>query len=204
MFTGIIQSTGAITWLERSPALTHVGIHLPGQMLEGVHLGASISVDGVCLTVVHQGENALFFDIVEETLKRTTLKDLKMNQTVNIERALKMGDELGGHVLSGHVMGTASVHKIESPSPEQRKIHFSCPADWMDFLFIKGFIAINGASLTLVDVDRSGLFSVHLIPETLKATNLSALKVNQLVNIEIDYQTQTIVQTVKNFLAQQK
>lgn len=201
MFTGIVQGTGIISWLEASRQFAQIGIQFPENLLIHLKIGASVSVDGVCLTVVRQENARVYFDIVAETLNCTTLRYLTLNQTVNLERALKIGDEMGGHQLSGHVIGTAQLSEIETPSPLQRKFHFNCPTEWSDYLFPKGFVAINGVSLTLVD-STPGQFSVHLIPETLRLTNLGSLQVSDTVNIEIDYQTQAIVQTVKRYLNQ--
>ena len=204
MFTGIVQGTGIVVKLNTLHNLTQVGVTVPPSLSQNIQQGASVSIDGVCLTVVGQEGNTFYFDIVAETLNCTTFRNLYINQVVNIERALKMGDELGGHLLSGHVMGIASVTLIEKPTPEQSKLFFTWPEKWMCYIIPKGFIAINGVSLTVVDTDPSGIFSVHLIPETLATTNLSALKVTAAVNIEIDYQTQVLVQTVQRFLATQK
>ena len=200
MFTGIVQGKGQLTWIKKQANMTHIGVMLPENLLNNINIGASISLDGACLTVVKQEKNIIFFDIVSETLNRTTFSGVVLNQIMNIERSLKMGDELGGHQLSGHIMGTAKLLDIKYPSEEQRILTFQCPEKWMSYILPKGYVAINGASLTVVDTDMAGKFSVHLIPETLAATNLSELKVQESVNIEIDYQTQAIVTTVENYL----
>lgn len=207
MFTGIIQGKGHLHWIDRQPLITHIGVKLPENLLENINIGASISLDGVCLTVVKQEKDIIFFDIVSETLNRTTFDGLELNQTINIERALKMGDELGGHQLSGHIMGTAMLSHQTSPCDQQRILTFQCPAEWTSYILPKGYIAINGASLTVVETkftSELGEFSVHLIPETLEATNLSNLSVDARVNIEIDYQTQAIVAAVENYLKNNK
>tara|TARA_R110002110_G_scaffold383245_4_gene594660 strand:- start:21904 stop:22518 length:615 start_codon:yes stop_codon:yes gene_type:complete len=200
MFTGIVQGKGQLTWIKKQPNMTHIGVRLPENLLNNINIGASISLDGTCLTVVKQEKNIIFFDIVSETLNRTTFSGVALNQIMNIERSLKMGDELGGHQLSGHIMGTAKLLDIRYPSEQQRILTFQCPEKWMSYILPKGYVAINGASLTVVDTDMAGKFSVHLIPETLAATNLSELKIQESVNIEIDYQTQAIVTTVENYL----
>ena len=204
MFTGITRGKGILCHLNRQENFAQIGVLLPESLCQNIQKGASISLDGVCLTVVQQTENVIFFDLVAETLQRTTFDHLKLNHVFNIERALKFGDEIGGHILSGHVMGVAQVEQIINPSDQQRIIHFSCDPAWMDYILPKGFIGINGASITIVDAFAKGGFSVHLIPETLAVSNLGTLSLSDSVNIELDHQTQTIVNTVKAFLKQSK
>lgn len=158
-------------------------------------MGASVAVDGVCLTVVAIEQRCVAFDVIEETLRRTTLGSLRPGDEVNIERSLKFGDEVGGHLLSGHVMGTARIEEVRQGNCQQ-EVWFGCPPEWMEAILPKGYIAIDGASLTVVDVEV-GRFSVHLIPETLRVTTLGNKGVGDLVNIEFDLQTQAIVATVK-------
>lgn len=204
MFTGIVQGVGTIACLKGNTALLNIGIVLPSDLTTNILPGASISVDGVCLTVVAQQQSTVFFDIIQETLKRSTLANLQVGQRVNIERALKIGDELGGHLLSGHIFGTATLTQTEQPTPEQKKLTFQCPAAWAKFLFQKGFIAINGTSLTISNCESNGVFSVCLIPETINRTNLGTLALNDKVNIEIDNQTQISVETIERYLEAKK
>ena len=139
--------------------------------------------------------------MIGETLQRTTLKQLGKGDFVNIERAARFGDEIGGHLLSGHIMGTAHIESIERTA-HNCVMWLRCSLEWGKYLFSKGYIALNGASLTLVDVEKAtGLFSVHLIPETLRQTTLGAKKAGDLVNIEIDAQTQAIVETIEGLYA---
>lgn len=199
MFTGITQGIGILKYLDRQPHMAHIGVALPDNLSIGIDQGASISLNGVCLTVVKQSGSVVYFDVIEETLLRTTFSDVTVGYLFNVERALKFGDELGGHILSGHVMGTALVQKVEDRDGQQKVLHLQCPTTWMDYILPKGFIALNGASLTIVETTCDG-FSVHLIPETLKVTNLGQLKADDQVNVEIDHQTQTIVTTVQEYL----
>ena len=162
-------------------------------------LGASIAINGVCLTVVSYQEQTsdtqINFDIISETLRVTNLGTLKVGDSVNLERSLKMGDELGGHIVSGHVQSTASlVNKTQTDT--NCTLTFAIDPKWMAFIYHKGFITINGVSLTVGEVSDD-TFCVHLIPETLARTNLSLLVVGDLVNIECDQQTVTIVNTLK-------
>jgi riboflavin synthase len=202
MFTGIVQGIGNVLSIESRPNFKHVVIGMNPEWLADLKIGASISIEGVCLTVVNFTSETAEFDIIGETLQRTTLKDLREADAVNIERAARFGDEIGGHLLSGHIMGTASVDSVERIG-DNCVMWLCCPKEWMKYLFSKGYIALNGASLTLVEVDKAvGRFSVHLIPETLRKTTLGTKKARELVNIEIDAQTQAIVETVESFYAQ--
>src|SRR5262249_50381006 len=156
------------------------------ELLSSLHKGASIAISGVCQTVVDFNATSIWFDAIEETLKRTTLKHLQIGQHLNFELAACFGDEIGGHILSGHVFGTAVIDQIERFT-HHNILTVRCPIEWTKYLFEKGFIALDGASLTLVDVDCSkGLFTVHLIPETLKRTTFSHKKEGDLVNLELE------------------
>jgi riboflavin synthase len=142
--------------------------------------------------------------VIAETLERTTLKNLAPGQIVNIERSAKIGDEIGGHILSGHIFATAEITQITPLGEEQKILTFKAPKILGKYLFPKGYIALNGVSLTLVETDIEGGFTVHLIPETLRATTFGQSHVGDLVNVEIDSQTQAIVHTVENFLRMNK
>lgn len=193
MFTGIVQKLVPVTAIEKTPRLLKYAICL--EESPSVELGGSISIDGVCQTVVKKEGKNIWFDAIEETLKKTTLKELQVGQRVNMERAARMGDEIGGHIVSGHVYGTAKIVSIH-----HNVYLFHCPAEWMKYFFEKGFIAVDGVSLTVVDVDMKGAFSVHLIPETLSRTTLGIKSVGDLVNIELDSHTQAIVDTVERVM----
>ncbi|MGO1659013.1 MAG: riboflavin synthase subunit alpha [Marinobacter sp.] len=194
MFTGIVQGLADVEAVTSATGLSTFAIRLPDNSAEGVTTGASVAINGTCLTVTSQTDNTLFFDAMQETLKLTTLGTLKPGQRVNFERAARIGDEIGGHLLSGHVHATASVVKIMRPE-NNVTIWFEIPDQWADYIFPKGYIAINGASLTIGEV-TGNRFNVHLIPETLRATTFGAIEEGMSVNIEIDSQTQTIVDTL--------
>lgn len=203
MFTGIVQTKAPISFLEASPKLIRYAVKLPSNLLTNLQIGASIAIHGACQTVVEIKGNEVFFQAIEDTLKRTTIPNYKIGQFVNIERSAKMGDEIGGHVLSGHVMGTGEIIDIKSPSAEQRVLTVRVPSAWMKTILHKGFIAVNGASLTVGEVyPNDGVFTLNLIPETLKMTTFGEAQVGEKVNIEIDSQTQAIVETVERILAQ--
>jgi len=204
MFTGIVQGTAPIKSLEANNRILRYSVELPASLLDGIQLGASVSIDGCCQTVVKVEGSDLYFQAISETLKRTTMASYKLGQEVNIERSARFGDEIGGHILSGHVMGTASLHKVERVASENVIFSLKCDSKWMSYIFEKGFIAVDGASLTVVDVFEEGMFTVHLIPETLKRTTFKHKTVGSLFNIEIDSQTQAIVQTVERLLYREK
>lgn len=183
MFTGIVKGQGKVI------SLSPLEIHFPTEMLPQLELGASVAVDGVCLTVTRIETHAVFFDVIEETLRCTTLGTLKPGDLVNLERSARFGDEIGGHLLSGHVIDTVEI--IEAKANVRR---FACP--WMRYIFPKGYVAIDGISLTVVETTPDS-FTVHLIPETLARTSLGWKGVGDRVNLEIDSQTQVIVDTVQ-------
>ncbi|MGM0767185.1 MAG: riboflavin synthase subunit alpha [Pseudomonadota bacterium] len=194
MFTGIVQGVATIEKVSPAPGLNTYAIRLPAGHCEGVTIGASVAINGACLTVTRQQGDCLYFDAMQETLKLTTLGRVNEGDRVNFERAARIGDEIGGHLLSGHIHTTATVTSIERPD-NNVTIEFEVPQAWARYIFPKGYIAINGASLTIGDVTQNR-FNVHLIPETLRATTFSDLREGDMVNIEIDSQTQTIVDTL--------
>ncbi|NCF96719.1 MAG: riboflavin synthase subunit alpha [Euryarchaeota archaeon] len=197
MFTGIVAGTGRITELEGNDVIRIV-IDFAMVSTEGLVEGASVSVDGVCLTVVDIDEQYISFDAIPETLSLTTLGEKIVGNWVNLERALKMGDELGGHLLSGHIMGVGEI--IERSSGEDYlDLLIDCPDDILKFVQQKGYIAIDGISLTIGEVDDGG-FALHLIPETMKLTTIGGKQLGEHVNIEVDSMTQTIVSTVERVL----
>ncbi|WP_165855377.1 riboflavin synthase subunit alpha [Marinobacter sp. JSM 1782161] len=194
MFTGIVQGQAHVVSVDQKPGLATYVLEFPADQVEAVAIGASVSINGTCLTVTRQAGNRLWFDAMQETLTLTTLDSLKAGDRINFERAARIGDEIGGHLLSGHVHTVAEVSRIEAPE-NNRTLYFRVPAHWMKYIFAKGYIAINGASLTIGEVEGD-TFNVHLIPETLRVTTFGDLTVGDSVNIEIDSQTQTIVDTL--------
>ena len=195
MFTGIVQGQGQVTAMD-SGEYTKVTIALPNS--ENLRIGDSVSVSGVCLTAVEIHDASVQFDIIPETLSRTNLKELQIGDHVNIERALRYGDEVGGHLLSGHIMGVGTIsHRIEGE--EILDISIKVPEEMSPYVVEKGYIAIDGISLTIGKVNECN-FSVHLIPETIRLTTLASKQIGAEVNIEIDSMTQIIVQTVRKHL----
>jgi len=200
MFTGIVQGTASLVSIEeKSNFRTHI-IELPAELLPGLETGASVAHNGCCLTVTAIDGNHVSFDLIKETLRITNLGELEVGSIVNIERAAKFNDEIGGHLMSGHIATTAEVSKILT-SENNRQIWFKVQDQaLMKYILHKGFIGIDGISLTVGEVTATR-FCVHLIPETLERTTLGKKKLGQRVNIEIDPQTQAIVDTVERVLA---
>jgi riboflavin synthase len=192
MFTGIVQGTGCVQSIQGESLVT-IGIEIPST--EGLEIGGSVSIDGVCLTATSVG-NTVTFDIIPETLERTTLGSLSSGSNVNVERALKFGDELGGHLLSGHIMGTAEITAVEN-----QNYTIKCSSEMAEFIQEKGYIAVDGISLTVGLTNGKGCFDVHIIPETLRLTTLGNKEVGDHVNIEIDAMTQAVVETTKRLMA---
>ncbi|KHN50583.1 riboflavin synthase [Pectobacterium fontis] len=200
MFTGIVQGTAPVVSIEeKSNFRTHV-VQLPPELLPGLEPGASVAHNGCCLTVTAIDGDRVSFDLMKETLRLTNLGDIHEGDVVNIERAAKFGDEIGGHVMSGHIMCTAEVVKIQV-SENNHQIWFRLADETlMKYVLHKGFVGIDGISLTVGEVTR-GRFCVHLIPETLNRTTLGQKRLGHRINIEIDPQTQAVVDTVERVLA---
>ena len=199
MFTGIVQGTAPIySIIEKANFRTQV-VKLPPEMRKDLEIGTSVANNGVCLTVTEINGDLVSFDLMQETLRITNLGAVKVGDHVNIERAMQMGTEIGGHLLSGHVYCTATISDIIA-SENNRQIWFELPsADVMKYILTKGFVAVDGISLTIGEV-KGAQFCVNLIPETLQRTLMGQRKVGDIVNIEIDPQTQAIVDTVENYL----
>lgn len=209
MFTGITRGTFEVVGVERSPDLLRYRVDL-GSYGRGLEIGASVSIDGCCQTVVEledDGERCIAtFDAIVETLNKTTLGTLEPKQRVSVERSARVGDEIGGHDVSGHVVGTG---RIVSAKRDGQEVSLTVEVDpaWMKYIQHKGYIALDGSSLTVGDVDaEAGRFDVHLIPETLRLTNFGT-KTERCeagsappVNVELDPKTVAIVDTVERLL----
>ena len=199
MFTGIVQGRGTVASIEKREAVWTFSINLPNT--EGLERGASVAVNGVCLTATEMDGDRVLFDVIQETLERTNLGDLCAGDEVNVERSLKMGDELGGHLLSGHIMGTGEI-TARTDVGEGVDMTISAPLSMMNYIHEKGYIGLNGASLTIGDVVEHQ-FNIHLIPETLRLTTFGSMQKGDVINIEIDAMTQTIVATVERIMKQE-
>lgn len=201
MFTGIVQGVATVARITDLPGLRSFTLQFPPGFAQDLGVGASVASDGVCLTVtrLHDGD-AADFDVMQQSLALTTLGTLKEGDRINVERAARDGAEIGGHPLSGHVDFTATVASVRQPE-NNHVIRIAVPAPWMRYVFAKGYIAINGASLTVAEANRAeGWFEVWLIPETLRMTTFGAKRVGDAVNIEIERATQVFVDTVRDAL----
>ncbi|WP_029134457.1 riboflavin synthase [Sedimenticola selenatireducens] len=200
MFTGIVQGTAEVVAINEKPQFRTHTLRMPPERLTGLEPGASVAHNGCCLTVTAIEEDRVSFDLMQETLRITNLGLLKQGDRVNFERAARFGDEIGGHAMSGHILCMAPITRIIR-SENNRQIWFRLPEPYRRYLFTKGYIGIDGISLTIGEVDGCD-FCVNLIPETLERTNLGFREEQELVNIEIDPQTQAIVDTVERVLAE--
>lgn len=199
MFTGIVQGTAEILSIVTKEQFQTHAIRLEEQLRQGLVPGASVAHNGCCLTVTQINGDQVYFDLMQATLEITNLGELKVGDRVNIERAARIGDEIGGHMMSGHIMDTAEIsRRIETP--DNCQIWFKLPDTLQKYVLNKGFIGIDGISLTIAQVEDSS-FCVNLIPETLERTNMQWRQVGDRVNIEIDPQTQAVVETVERVLA---
>jgi riboflavin synthase len=196
MFTGIVQGVGLVK--DVIEHASHKTIHIEIPNVEGLQTGASVAIDGVCLTVVSFENNDVKFDVIEETLRRTTLGQLSEGSRVNVERSLKFGDEIGGHLLSGHIMDTGEIVEVNNQG-ETMDVCLNVSDEVSQYIMEKGYVAINGVSLTIGRCENN-TFWLHLIPETLNLTTCDSFVVGQMTNIEIDSTTQAIVATVKRTL----
>ena len=204
MFTGIVQGTATVAALHDRPGLRSFTLAFQPAFCEGLAVGASVAVDGVCLTVTAlHGADAAAFDLMQQSLTLTTLHGLREGSRVNVERAAHAGAEVGGHPLSGHVDTMGALASIRRPE-NNHVLRIALPAPWMRYVFAKGYIAVDGASLTVAEArrerDGSGWFEVWLIPETLRMTVFGAKAEGERVNIEIERATQVVVDTVRDAL----
>ena len=200
MFTGIVQGRGVVQKVEDHGDFRKLTIRLPQGRAGGLQAGASVAISGTCLTAVQIDGHDVQFDVIDETLRLTTLGALRTGDSVNVERAATFGSEIGGHVLSGHVMGTAElVERRESDN--NLALVLRLPEALQPYVLPKGFVAVDGCSLT-VGVVEDGCFSLHIIPETLRLTTLGDKRAGDPVNIEVDAMTQAVVDTVHRVLGQ--
>ena len=194
MFTGIVAGISQITAIEDGEEIRSFVVDLAG-FDEGLEVGASVALDGVCMTVVSIEGTLVRFDAIPETLERTTLGGLVAEDWVNVERSLRMGDELGGHILSGHILMTARILQ-RTERGEGVDLLIENPTEAIPYILEKGYVAVDGMSLTVGEVSESS-FALHIIPETLRVTTIGEKQVGHSVNIEIDSRTQAVVDTIR-------
>ncbi|WP_341665797.1 riboflavin synthase subunit alpha [Vibrio sp.] len=201
MFTGIISSIAVIQNIEDHDGIRTFDIEFEQGFCIDLDIGASIAVDGVCLTVTkQQSPTRVSFDVMLPSIRITTLGNCNAGTKVNVERAAKDGAEIGGHPLSGHIDDKTKVAEIEAIDDNYR-LRLELPPSLKPYIFQKGYIAINGASLTVSEVDKSSnWFEVWLIPETRRQTTFEEKDIGDYVNIEIERGTQVVVDTIRNTL----
>ena len=200
MYTGIVQGAFEAAEVERKPDFMSFAVRFPPELLEDLSPGSSVNVDGVCQTVVKAEGSLVWFDAMIETLRRTTLGELRQGDRVNIERSARVGQGNGGHEIAGHVDGVLEIIKRHE-SEDNLFVTFRVPESYRRYVFDKGFLSVHGCSLTVSNLDKeAGTFEVYLIPETLRLTNLGTKEVGGRVNFEIDRRTQAIVDTVVDYL----
>jgi riboflavin synthase len=217
VFTGIVQGSFPVLRIADRAGTRTLTVALPDGLRDGLAVGASVALAGVCLTVTGFDAEGVTFDAIRETQDRTTIGGLREGDRVNVERSARAGDEIGGHEVSGHVDGTAEIAAVDR-EPGRHVLTFRAPRALLRYVFPKGFIALDGCSLTVVDVDRgaaprgapgaaaaadsaaagaAGSFTVHFIPETLRVTTFGERRPGDRVNLEIERRTQVIVDTVR-------
>ena len=205
MFTGIVEGKAELSSVKKFDGFTRWVVNLPLGKGSNLEFGASGALDGVCLTVVEIDGGSVSFDLIQETLERSTLGVRKEGDWLNMERALRYGDEVGGHLVSGHVMAVGKIKRMEfleddvNPS-KTLDVEIEVPVEVSEYIFEKGYIAIDGISLTVGKTHVAGRFELHIIPETIRRTTLAEKEVGSTVNVEIESSTQAVVDTVKRML----
>ena len=199
MFTGLVEGRGRVESFDAADGFWRLVVTVPDA--DGLELGASVAIDGVCLTAVAIDGLSVAFDVIAETMQRSTLGDRNVGDDVNVERALRFGDEVGGHLVSGHVFDTGRIETV-AYSGDACDLRVEATEATMRYILEKGYIAISGISLTVGMCDNEG-FHLHLIPETLARTTLGSAKVGDRVNLEVDPITVAAVETVERIKAQE-
>ena len=202
MFSGIVQTVGKIESIKDKNHIKTIRIETHGNYLEDIAIGQSVSVDGVCLSLVKKNNEYCEFEAVEETINRTTLGRYKQGTKVNLEKSLKFGDTVGGHFVSGHIHTRGRIVEVELVG-ESKNILVEIEEKWIKYLTEKGYISVNGASITIGKVSKN-TFYIHLIPETLKTTNLDERIYDNYVNLEFDQTTIAIVDTTERLINQKR
>ena len=202
MFTGIVSGKGHVQKIIKSKDYVSLIIKAPKGFSKNLTKGASVSVNGVCLTVKKGKTDILEFDVIEETLQKTNLKDISKSSKVNLERSMTTKTEIGGHLVSGHIHGTGEVLKVLNRQAT-KDLKIKIPTSLREYFFYKGYVALNGCSLTIGKVLKTS-FYIHLIPETVSVTTFKDIKKGDLINIEIEQATINTVETVKRVMSERK
>ena len=202
MFTGIVSGQGIIHKIKNNVDYAPIAIKAPAGFSKNLKRGASVAVNGVCLTAKKGATDLLEFDVITETLEKTNFKLISTGNKVNLERSMKANTEIGGHLVSGHIHGVGVIKSINDRG-QTKDLRIQPPASLMEYLFYKGYVGLNGCSLTIGKVFKSS-FNIHLIPETIKVTNFQKMKKGDLINIEIDQTTINTVETIKKIMLERK
>ena len=197
MFTGIIEKVCAVKDVRRNASSMEISIDL-ADLVEDVKIGDSVAINGTCLTAVKIQGNVVSFELSSETIAKSSLADIKPSRKVNAERAVKLSDRLGGHIVQGHIDGIATIKSI-SDKGNFKDITFSANKELLGQMVTKGSVAIDGVSLTIAEMDSTS-FKVAVIPQTLRETILSSAKVGDKVNIETDIIGKMVKKHVENLM----
>lgn len=198
MYTGIVQAVRPLLDVTRYPGHNQFTIDLTAELLDELKIGASVSVEGTCLSVTEINGSQVKFDAMTATLERTNLRFFSAGQGVNIERSAKMNAEVGGHLMAGHIATTAEIVEL-SIKETGAFIKFRMQPEWAKYVFARGFLGVNGCSLTVADVEEN-VVTINLIPETLRQTTFARYQNGDLINIEVDHQTMVLVDVVERTL----
>lgn len=202
MFTGIVSGSGTVQRIIKKEDYITITVRAPKGFSKNLIKGSSIAVNGVCLTVKKGKTDNLEFDVIDETLDKTNLKSLAKSDKVNLERSMTAATEIGGHLVSGHIHGVGKVLKVINKA-KTKDLLIKIPQDLREYFFYKGYVALNGCSLTIGKVLKSS-FYIHLIPETLTITTFKDIALGDIINIEVDQSTINTVETVKRVMFEKK
>jgi len=202
MFTGIVSGKGQVQKITKYKDYLSLIIKAPKGFSKNLVKGASVAVNGVCLTVKKGKTDFLEFDIIEETIQKTNLKNISRLSKVNLERSMTAKTEIGGHLVSGHIHGTGEVLKVINKQAT-KDLQIKIPKSLREYFFYKGYVALNGCSLTIGRVLKTS-FYIHLIPETVSVTTFKDIKKGDLINIEVEQATINTVETVKRVMSERK
>jgi riboflavin synthase len=202
MFTGIVSGKGQVQKITKYKDYLSLIIKAPKGFSKNLVKGASVAVNGVCLTVKKGKTDFLEFDVIEETIQKTNLKNISRLSKVNLERSITAKTEIGGHLVSGHIHGTGEVLKVIN-NQATKDLQIKIPKSLREYFFYKGYVALNGCSLTIGRVLKTS-FYIHLIPETVSVTTFKDIKKGDLINIEVEQATINTVETVKRVMSERK
>jgi len=202
MFTGIVSGKGQVQKIIKYKDYLSLIIKAPKGFSKNLVKGASVAVNGVCLTVKKGKTDFLEFDVIEETIQKSNLKNISRLSRVNLERSMTAKTEIGGHLVSGHIHGTGEVLKVLNKQAT-KDLQIKIPKSLREYFFYKGYVALNGCSLTIGRVLKTS-FYIHLIPETVSVTTFKDIKKGDLINIEVEQATINTVETVKRVMSERK